>query len=178
MMDEGRLKSSWTHFITPSGNFVEVRWRSLFRDALLTTLHPFLENELQTFDLFALSCLVAPFSRLEKPRNRMGRDPNWIPCSAWKNWIGETPLEHPSYSPDLAPLQFLGFINHEKGATRQEISKWSTVCSTFSRNGCGVVRSASLAKGGTSKKRPSSHLHKVPTRSNKGSTWTLQAALV
>jgi len=29
-----------------------------------------------------------------------------------------------------------------------------------------VVRSASLAKEGTSKKRPSPHLHKVPTRSN------------
>jgi hypothetical protein len=47
------------------------------------------------------------------------------------------------------PMQFLGFSNHEKGALRQEISKWSTVCSTFSRNGWSVVRSASLAKGGT-----------------------------
>jgi hypothetical protein len=27
---EGRLKSSWTHLITPIPNFVEVRWRSLF----------------------------------------------------------------------------------------------------------------------------------------------------
>jgi hypothetical protein len=27
---EGRLKSSWTRIITPSRNFVEVRWRSLF----------------------------------------------------------------------------------------------------------------------------------------------------
>jgi len=26
---EGRLLSSWTHLITPSRNFVEVRWRSL-----------------------------------------------------------------------------------------------------------------------------------------------------
>jgi hypothetical protein len=43
------------------------------------------------------------------------------------------------------------------GASRQEISKWSTVCSTFSRSGWSVVRSTSLAKGGTSKKRPSPH---------------------
>jgi hypothetical protein len=28
---EGRLKSSCTHLITPSRNFVEVQWRSLFR---------------------------------------------------------------------------------------------------------------------------------------------------
>jgi hypothetical protein len=32
---EGRLKSSWTHLITPSRNFVEVRWRSLFRSTSL-----------------------------------------------------------------------------------------------------------------------------------------------
>jgi mevalonate pyrophosphate decarboxylase len=29
------------------------------------------------------------------------------------------------------PMRFLGFSNHEKGAPRQEISKRSTVCSTF-----------------------------------------------
>jgi hypothetical protein len=34
------------------------------------------------------------------------------------------PLEHPPYSPDLAPMRFLGFSNHEKGApSRQEILK-------------------------------------------------------
>jgi hypothetical protein len=44
------------------------------RDALLTTLHPLLENVLQTVDHFEIPCLGAPFSWLEKPRNRMGRD--------------------------------------------------------------------------------------------------------
>jgi hypothetical protein len=76
------------------------------------------------------------------------------------------------------PMRFMGFSNHEKGAPRQEISKWSTVCSTFSRSGWSVVKSASLAKWGTSKKRPSPHLHKVSTRSNKMSPWTFQTALV
>jgi hypothetical protein len=42
---------------------------------------------------------------------------------AWKKWIGGTPSEHPPYSPDLAPMRFLGFSNREKGAPRQEISK-------------------------------------------------------
>jgi hypothetical protein len=51
------------------------------------------------------------------------------------------------------PMRFLGLSNHEKRAPRQEISKWSTVCSRFSRSGWSVVRSTSLAKGGTSKKR-------------------------
>jgi hypothetical protein len=76
------------------------------------------------------------------------------------------------------PMGFLRFPKHEKGLPTQEISKWSTVCSTFSRSGWSVVRSASLAKGGTSEKRPSPHLHEVPTRSNKVSPRTLQAALV
>jgi hypothetical protein len=32
---QGRLKSSWTQLITPSRNFMEVRWRSLFRSTSL-----------------------------------------------------------------------------------------------------------------------------------------------
>jgi hypothetical protein len=46
----------------------------LARGALLTTLHPLLENVLQTVDHFEISCHGAPFSWLEKPRNLMGRD--------------------------------------------------------------------------------------------------------
>jgi hypothetical protein len=76
------------------------------------------------------------------------------------------------------PMRFLGSSNHEKRAPRQEISKWSTVCRMFSRSGWSVVRSTSLAKGGTSKKRPSPHLHKVPTRSSEVSPRTFQMALV
>jgi hypothetical protein len=76
------------------------------------------------------------------------------------------------------PMRFLGFSNHENGAPRQEISKWLTVCSMFSRSVWGVVRSASLAKGGTSKKWPSPHLHKVPSRCNKVIPRTLQTALL
>jgi hypothetical protein len=75
-------------------------------------------------------------------------------------------------------LRFLGFSDQEKVAPRLEISKWSTVCSIFSRSGWSVIRSALLAKWYTSKKRPSPHLHKVPTRSNKASSRTFQTALV
>jgi hypothetical protein len=97
--------------------------------ALLTTLHPLLEKVLQTVDHFQISCLGAPFSWLEKPRNRMGRDLNRILLSAWKNWNGGTAIEHPPYSPGLAPCN-MDFSNHEKVSPWQEISKWSTVCST------------------------------------------------
>jgi hypothetical protein len=72
-------------------------------DALLTTLHPLLENVLQAVDRFEIYCLGALFSWLEKPRNRMERDLNWILCSAWKKWICGIPSEHPPYSLDLAP---------------------------------------------------------------------------
>jgi hypothetical protein len=54
------------------GLFFEVR--SLASDPLLTTLHPLLENVLLTVDHFEISYLGALFSWLEKPRNRMGRD--------------------------------------------------------------------------------------------------------
>jgi hypothetical protein len=89
------------------GLFLEVP--PLASDAPLTTLHPLLENVLQTVYHFEISCLGAPFSSLEKPRNRMRRDLNWILCSAWKKWIGGTPLEHPPQSPDLVPCNFWAF---------------------------------------------------------------------
>jgi hypothetical protein len=41
------------------------------------------------------------------------------------------------------------------------------VCSTFLRSEWSIVRNASLAIGGTLKKRPSLQLHEVPTQSNK-----------
>jgi hypothetical protein len=40
------------------------------------------------------------------------------------------------------PMRFMGFSDHEKGTLRHEISKGSTVCSTFSRSGWSVLRSA------------------------------------
>jgi hypothetical protein len=43
---------------------------------------------------------------------------------------------------------------------------FKTIVTPFSRSRWSVVRIASLAKGGISKKRPSPHLHKVPIRSN------------
>jgi hypothetical protein len=51
------------------GLFFEVP--SLSSDALLTTLHPLFADVLQTVDHFEISCLEAPFSWLEKPRDRM-----------------------------------------------------------------------------------------------------------
>jgi hypothetical protein len=68
-----------------------------------------------------------------------------------------------------APLRLLRHPN--KGS-------FKTTVIPFSRSGWSVVRSASLAKGSTSKNRMSQHLHKVPTRSNKVSPRTLQMVVV
>jgi hypothetical protein len=50
------------------GLFFEVP--PLASDTILTTLYPLLENVLQTVDHYEISYLRAPFSWLEKPRNR------------------------------------------------------------------------------------------------------------
>jgi hypothetical protein len=170
---EGHLKSSWTDIIL-SRNFVEVRLWSPFRsplasDALLTTLHPFIENVLQTADHFEISCLGAPFSWFET--GLYGGRSNGIPLIHF--FQAEHRIKFRS-----RPMWFLGFSNHEKEAARQKVPKGSTVYSTFLRSGWSVVWRASLANGDTSRKRPSPHLHEVPTRSNKVSPPTLQTTLV
>jgi hypothetical protein len=63
-------------------------------------------------------------------------------------------------------MRFLGLSSYEKGALRQETSRWWTVCSTFSRSGRSVARSSLFAKGGMLKKRLSPHLHKVHESTN------------
>jgi hypothetical protein len=107
---EGRLQSSWTHLITPrcgDGLFFEVP--PLASDALLITLHPLLENVLQTVDNFEISCLGAPFSWLGKPRNRKGRD---LDCMAgvlmgFRRTTFSKP--NPEFNADLAPCDFWAF---------------------------------------------------------------------
>jgi hypothetical protein len=87
-LHDGRLQSSWTHLITPNRNFVEVRWRSLFRSTSLSKRCTYYNapltsrkrDGLQTVDHFEISCPGAPFPWLEKPRNRMGWDLNLILC--------------------------------------------------------------------------------------------------
>jgi hypothetical protein len=143
------------------GLFFEVP--PLASDTLLTTLHP--ENVLQTVDHFEISCLGAPFSWLEKPRNRMGRDLNSILFSAWKKWIGWTSYDHPSYNPDLAPCDFWAFPT-----MKRELR-----CKKFRSDQRSTAR---FREVGTTKNRPSPHLHKGPTRSNKVSPRTLETALV
>jgi hypothetical protein len=102
-------------------------------------------------------------------------------CAHRDRW---NPMRTSAIQSRTRSMRFLDFYNNEKGAPRSKQpvplsfwSLWQTVCSTFLKSGWSAVRSASPAKGGTSKKRPSLHLHKVPTPNNV-SPRTLQTALV
>jgi hypothetical protein len=152
---EGRLKTSWTHLITPTQNSVEVRWRSLSQNTSLGkrctsyNLPPAsrkraadrwsLRNFLPRSSLF----MVGKAQKSHGVRSGLyGGCSNGVPPIHF--FQAEQRIQFIS-----RPMRFLGFSNREEVAPKQEISKWSTVCSTFSRRGWSVARSASLAKGGT-----------------------------
>jgi hypothetical protein len=181
---EGRLKSSRIYLINPNRNFVEMRWGSLFRSSSFgkrctsynapptsrkrAAVHWLLRNFLPWSSLFMVR-------KAQKSQGAISELNSGFVLEKADRW---NPTRTSAIQSRSRPMRFLGFSNHEKGARKQEISKWSTVCSTFSRSGWSVVRNTSLAKGGTSEKRPLSHLYKVPTLSNKVCPRTFQTDLV
>jgi len=62
-----QIRTLWRY---SDGLFFEVP--PLASDEFLTLHHPLLENVLQTIDHLEISCLKAPFSWMEKPRNCTG----------------------------------------------------------------------------------------------------------
>jgi hypothetical protein len=167
---EGCLQSLWTHFVTLSWNFVEVWWWSLFQS---TSLGKWCTSQKCAADHWSLQTLL-PWSSLfmvGKAQILHGARSELNSVFGLEE-VDQNPIRTSPLQSRSCHVLFLGFSNHEKEAPRQEILKWSTVCSTFSRSGWGIVRSASLTKGGTLKKRPSLHFHRVPIRSIKLSPWT------
>jgi hypothetical protein len=81
----------------------------LASDAFLTTLHPLLEKVLQTVDHFEISCLGAPFSLLEKPRNRMGRDLDCMADVLMGFHRSTFSKPNTEFNSDLAPCDFWAF---------------------------------------------------------------------
>jgi hypothetical protein len=170
--------------VSPCWNLVEVRWRSVFRSTSLakrcTSYNAPPTSRKRAADRWSLRNFL-PWSSLfmvrKAQKSHGARSRLYGGCSNGVQPIHFFQAEH-RIQFRSCPIRFLGFSNHEKGAPRQEISKWLTVCSTFSRTGWSFVRSTSFAKGGTSNKRPSPHLHKVPTRGNKVSPRTFQTVLI
>jgi hypothetical protein len=154
-MYKGRLQSSWAHLITPNRDFVEVRWRPIFRSTSLgkrctsynappisrkcAANRRSLRNSLPRSSLF----MVGKVQKSHEAKSELNSEFDLEKVDRWN------PIRTSARQSRSRLMRFLGFSNHEKGAPRQEILKWSTVCSTFSRRGWSVVRSASLAKGGT-----------------------------
>jgi hypothetical protein len=81
----------------------------LVSDALLIILHPLLENVLQSVDHFEISCLGAPFSWLEKPRNRMGRDLDCMADVLTRFHRSTFCKPNTKFNSDLAPCDFWAF---------------------------------------------------------------------
>jgi hypothetical protein len=88
------------------GLFFEVH--PLASDALLTTPHPLLENVLQTVAHIEI-CLGAAFSWLEKPRNRMGRDLDWMADVLMGFHRSTFSKPKTKFNSDLAPCDFRAF---------------------------------------------------------------------
>jgi hypothetical protein len=181
---EGHLQKSWIHLIIPSRDSEEVRWRSLFRSTSLgkrcTSCEAPPTSRKRAADRWSLRNFL-PLSSLfmvGKTQKSHGLRSELNSVFGFEKVDRWNPIRTSAVESRSRPMRFLSFSNYEKGALRQEISKWSTVCSTFLRSGWSVVRSASLAKGGTSKKRQSPHLHKVSIRGNNVSPRTFRTALV
>jgi hypothetical protein len=93
------------------GLFFEVP--PLASDALLTTLHPLLKNVLQTVDHFKISCLGAPFSWLERPRNHTERSGLYGICSNGVPLITFCKL-NTEFNSDLTPCNFWAFLTKKR----------------------------------------------------------------
>jgi hypothetical protein len=148
----------YAKLIASSRNFVEVRWRSLFRSTSLgkrcasyNAPPPSRKRAADRWPLRNFLPRSSIFTVGKAHKSHGDRSGLYGGCS---NGVPPIHFFQVEYGIQFRSrsVWFLGFSNHEKGAPRQEISKWSRVCSTFSRSGWSVVRSASLVKGGTSKK--------------------------
>jgi hypothetical protein len=84
-------------------------------DIRLTTLHPLLENVLQTVDHFGISCLGTPILRLEKPRNRMGRDLDRMADVLMGFHRSTFSKRSTEFNSDLASCDFWAFHTMKRG---------------------------------------------------------------
>jgi hypothetical protein len=108
------------------GIFFEVP--PLASDALLTTLHPLLENVLQTVDNLEISCIGAPFSWLKNPRKRLGRDLDSMADVLMGFHRSTFSKPNTEFNTDLAPCDFWAFPTMKKQlrGTKFLSDQWST----------------------------------------------------
>jgi hypothetical protein len=100
----------------------------LVSDTLLAMLHPFLKKHaadcclLQNFLPWNSLFMVGKVQKSHGERSELNSVFSLENVDQW-NSTGTPGIQSRSCF-----VQFLGFSNHEKGAPRQEISKWSAAC--------------------------------------------------
>jgi hypothetical protein len=99
------MESSWTHLIIPRRNFVEVRCRSLYRSTSLGKRC----TSYNAASCWSFSCLGAPFSWLEKPRNGMGRNLDCMADVLMGFYQSTFFKPNTEFNSDLAPWDFWAF---------------------------------------------------------------------
>jgi hypothetical protein len=104
-----------------SGIFFEVS--PLASDALPTMLHPLLKNMLQTIGHFEISCLRAPFSWLEKPRNCMGQDLDCVADVLMGFHRSTFSKPNTEFNSDLTPCNFWAFQTMKRDLRGKKV--WS-----------------------------------------------------
>jgi hypothetical protein len=137
---KGHLGSPWIHLITPSRKFVEVWWRSIFPSTSLgkrcTSYNALPTSRKRVADRWSLRNFLprSSFFIVGKAQKSHGTRSELNSVFSLEEVDRWSPIRTSAIQSRSRPMQLLGFSNHEKGAPRQEISKWSTVCSTFSRS--------------------------------------------
>jgi hypothetical protein len=133
---KGRLQSSWTHLITPSRNFVEVRWRSLFRSTSLgkrcTSHNAPPTSRKRTAHRWSLrnSLTRSPLFVVGKAQKSHGARSEVNSVFGTEKWIRKIPLEYLPYSPDLVPCDFWAIptMKRELRGKKFQIHQLSAAC--------------------------------------------------
>jgi hypothetical protein len=116
----GALQSSWTNLITPSQNFVEVQWRSLFRSTSLgkrcTSYNTPPTSRKRAADRWSPRNFLprSSSSWLENPRNRMGRDLDCMTDVLMGFHRSSFSKPNTEFNSDLAPWDFWAFPTTKK----------------------------------------------------------------
>jgi hypothetical protein len=151
MKYESRLQNSWTHLTTPSRNFVEVRWRSLFRSTSLgkrcTSYNAPPTSRKRAADRWSLQNFLprTPLFMVGKAqKSHRARSGLYGGCS---NGVPPT-----SVSPSIATFQSRNADAPLRLLLYPEKGSFKTTVTPFSISEWSVVRSASPAKGGIRKR--------------------------
>jgi hypothetical protein len=181
---KGPLQSSWIQLITPSRNFVEVQWRSLLRSTSLSKRctsynAPPTSRKHRAADRWSLRNFL--------PRNslfivRKAQESNGARSGLYGGCSNGVPpirffKANTEFNSDLAPSTFWAFPTMKMEFWGMKFKVINGLQHVFEK-WVGRCKKCIACQGRYFEMRPSPHLHKVPTRSNTVSPWSLQAALV